>query len=274
MGKALPDDEAIEAKMVTKAIERAQSTVEQRNAEIRKNVLKYDEVMNEQRKVIYMRRDQILAGSDLRAAAMDYLAEAVNALIERHCVSDAEDEEWDPRGPRRRARQLLPSTLGVEHARGVRGTDEMYDLVMQEATAHYDQARGGADPDGASRGRASGDAAHHRPALAEHLYEMDYLQEGINLRAMGQKDPLVEWQREGYEMFGKIMKGIADDFVRYVMHVQVVQKEPRSAAGPAERSDHLGRQRPDEWVPGGRRVGRADGSLDEELLAKSLPPGR
>ena len=80
MGQALPDDEAIEAKMVTKAIERAQTTVEQRNAEIRKNVLKYDEVMNEQRKVIYQRRDQILEGADLKAAAMEYLAEAVDTL--------------------------------------------------------------------------------------------------------------------------------------------------------------------------------------------------
>ena len=94
MGSALPDDEAIEAKMVTKAIERAQNTVEQRNAEIRKNVLKYDEVMNEQRKIIYQRRDQILSGSDLKAAAMEYLADAVNSLIEANCVSKA-DDEWD-----------------------------------------------------------------------------------------------------------------------------------------------------------------------------------
>ena len=140
MGRALPDDEAIEAKMVTKAIERAQSTVEQRNAEIRKNVLKYDEVMNEQRKVIYMRRDQILAGSDLRAAAMDYLAGAVNALIERHCVSDAEDE-WDLEGLAAELVSYYPSTLGVETLEVCRGTDEMYDLVMQEATALYPSAR-------------------------------------------------------------------------------------------------------------------------------------
>ena len=82
MGKALPDDVPIEAKMVTKAIERAQNTVEQRNAEIRKNVLKYDEVMNEQRKVIYQRRDQILEGADLRDEAMEYLADAVDATVD------------------------------------------------------------------------------------------------------------------------------------------------------------------------------------------------
>jgi preprotein translocase subunit SecA len=112
MGRALPDDEAIEAKMVTKAIERAQTTVEQRNAEIRKNVLKYDEVMNEQRKVIYKRRDQILEGMDLAAAAMDYLAEAVDALLETHCASDCRRRV----GPRRAAHQgahLLADDISV-----------------------------------------------------------------------------------------------------------------------------------------------------------------
>ncbi|MEN9504571.1 MAG: preprotein translocase SecA subunit, partial [Actinomycetota bacterium] len=94
MGRALPDDEAIEAKMVTKAIERAQTTVEQRNGEIRKNVLKYDEVMNEQRKVIYARRDQVLEGVDLKESTLEALAEAVDSLLQTHCGSDY-TEEWD-----------------------------------------------------------------------------------------------------------------------------------------------------------------------------------
>ena len=106
MGKALPDDVPIEAKMVTKAIERAQNTVEQRNAEIRKNVLKYDEVMNEQRKVIYKRRDQILDDADLRDEALEYLAEAVDGVIGTYCVSDY-PEEWDLEGLRARDPELL-----------------------------------------------------------------------------------------------------------------------------------------------------------------------
>ncbi|MEZ5251333.1 MAG: hypothetical protein R2713_19585 [Ilumatobacteraceae bacterium] len=106
MGRALPDDEAIEAKMVTKAIERAQTTVEQRNGEIRKNVLKYDEVMNEQRKVIYQRRDQILAGSDLKSAAMEYLAEAIDALL-RDALRECGRRRVGPRGPRHRAQVVL-----------------------------------------------------------------------------------------------------------------------------------------------------------------------
>src|SRR5262249_11336100 len=110
MGRALPEDEAIEAKMVTKAIERAQGTVEQRNGEGRKNVLKYDEVMNEQRKVIYQRRDQILEGLDLKAGAMEYLAEAVDALISSHCVSDA-DDEWDVEGLDKELKTFWPNEI-------------------------------------------------------------------------------------------------------------------------------------------------------------------
>ena len=112
MGRALPDDEAIEAKMVTKAIERAQSTVEQRNGEIRKNVLKYDEVMNEQRKIIYMRRDQILQGLDLKSAAMEYLADAVDALINAHCVAEA-DDEWDIDGLTLELKTFWPSEISA-----------------------------------------------------------------------------------------------------------------------------------------------------------------
>src|SRR5262249_40441251 len=127
-----------EAKMVTKAIERAQNTVEQRNAEIRKNVLKYDEVMNEQRKVIYLRRDQVLEGMDLRTAAMEYLAEAVDGLIERHSVSEAEDE-WDLGGLASELTSFYPSQITAEQLEACRDTDEMYDVVMGEATAYYEQ---------------------------------------------------------------------------------------------------------------------------------------
>ena len=224
MGRALPEDEAIEAGMVTKAIERAQSTVEQRNGEIRKNVLKYDEVMNEQRKIIYQRRDQILEGLDLKVAAMDYLAEAVDALIETHCVSDA-DDEWDLEGLAREIVSFWPSAITIGHLGDCANTDDMYDVIMADASRFYAQRE-------AEMGEATMREVERQVMLRiidqrwrEHLEEMDYLQEGINLRAMGQKDPLTEWQREGFEMFGALMKGIAQDFVKYVMHVQVVKNE-------------------------------------------------
>lgn len=224
MGRALPEDEAIEAKMVTKAIERAQSTVEQRNGEIRKNVLKYDEVMNEQRKIIYLRRDQILQGVDLKIAAMEYLADAVDSLIDSHCVSDAEDE-WDLEGLARELGTFWPTEVTENTLAGCGSTDNMYDHVMADASRYYAQRE-------SEMGEQTMREVERQVMLRiidqrwrEHLEEMDYLQEGINLRAMGQKDPLTEWQREGFEMFGVLMKGIAQDFVKYVMHVQVVKSD-------------------------------------------------
>ncbi len=221
MGKALPDDVPIEAKMVTKAIERAQNTVEQRNAEIRKNVLQYDEVMNEQRKVIYARRDQILDGADLRDEALEYLAEAVEATIGTYCVSDY-TEEWDLEGLRNEVATFWPTALTVADLGESVSTDELYDALMAEAIAFYEarEAELGAETMRDIERQVMLRIIDQR--WREHLFEMDYLQGGINLRAMGQKDPLVEWQREGFEMFGQMMAIIAQEFVKYIMHVQVV----------------------------------------------------
>jgi preprotein translocase subunit SecA len=228
MGRALPDDVPIEHKMVTKAIERAQTTVEQRNAEIRKNVLKYDEVMNEQRKVIYKRRDQILAGADLKAEAQQYLAEAVNSTIETYCVSEFQ-EEWNVDGLLAELTGYYPTELGVERVRACGSTDELYDTVMAEATTYYDRREADLGPELMREIERQVMLRIVDLRWREHLEEMDYLQEGINLRAMGQKDPLVEWQREGFSMFGQLMAGIAQDFVRYIMHVEVVAQEAEPA---------------------------------------------
>ena len=229
MGKTLPDDAPIEAKMVTKAIERAQNTVEQRNGEIRKNVLKYDEVMNEQRKVIYRRRDQILAGADLRTEALEYLDDAVRTTIEAHCVAEV-PEEWDLEGLQAELQTFYPSAITVEQLGRVPSTDAMQILVMEEAEAYYQRREQELTPEVMREVERQVMLQIIDQRWREHLQEMDYLQEGINLRAMGQRDPLVEWQREGFEMFGQLMHGIAQDFVRYVMHVQVVQPAEQTAA--------------------------------------------
>ncbi|HVN50316.1 MAG TPA: preprotein translocase subunit SecA [Acidimicrobiales bacterium] len=228
MGKALPDDVPIEAKMVTKAIERAQNTVEQRNAEIRKNVLEYDEVMNEQRKVIYKRRDQILDSADLRDEAMEYLAEAVDGVIGTFCVSDFH-EEWDLPGLLAEMTSYWPVGSTVADLEALGSTDELYDRLMAEATAYYEsrEAEIGAETMREMERQIMLQIIDQR--WREHLYEMDYLQEGINLRAMGQKDPLVEWQREGFEMFGAMMQAIAQDFVKYVMRAEVAVAEQAPA---------------------------------------------
>ena len=218
------DDEAIEAKMVTKAIERAQTTVEQKNAEVRKNVLKYDEVMNEQRKVIYRRRDQILTGEDLKATALDYLGEAVDDLIATNCASVATDE-WDLDGLARELTLYWPTTLTAPAMSTAESSEELREAIMAEALGHYEQREVELGEDTMRQVERQVMLRIIDQRWREHLEEMDYLQGGINLRAMGQKDPLTEWQREGFQMFGSMMTGIARDFVRYVMHVQVAQPE-------------------------------------------------
>ena len=224
MGKALDDDVPIEAKMVSKAIERAQNTVETRNAEIRKNVLQYDEVMNEQRKVIYKRRDQILDNADLREEALEYMAEAIDGIIGTYCVSD-HPEEWDLEGLVPEIQSYWPSDATLDELSTFTGTDELYERLMGEASAYYEarEAEFGADTMREIERQVMLQIIDQR--WREHLYEMDYLQEGINLRAMGQKDPLVEWQREGFQMFGQMMQAVAQDFVKYILHAQVAVAE-------------------------------------------------
>jgi preprotein translocase subunit SecA len=225
MGKALPDDVPIEARMVTKAIERAQNTVEQRNAEIRKNVLKYDEVMNEQRKVIYKRRDQILDEAELREETLEYLEEAVDSAVQTFCVSDA-DDEWDIEGLHMEIATFWPTALTQEDLAAADGTQELRELLLTEAVAYYEKREQELGPETMRQIERQVMLNIIDQHWREHLLEMDYLEEGINLRAMGQKDPLVEWQREGFQMFGLMMDSIAQDFVKYVMHVQVVVDEP------------------------------------------------
>jgi preprotein translocase subunit SecA len=270
MGRALPDDEAIEAKMVTKAIERAQTTVETKNAEIRKNVLKYDEVMNEQRKVIYARRDQILDGEDLRSAAMEYLAEAVDALIATHCASVA-DDEWDLEGLNKELTLYFPNTITDDDLRRCGDTDEIYDLVMSQATEHYERREQELGSDVLRQVERQVMLRIIDQRWREHLEEMDYLQGGINLRAMGQKDPLVEWQREGFEMFGAMMTGIAQDFVKYVMNVQVVQNQVPAVAGDAPAVQNMQTSSSDDADIGGFDQAARAAVAEGELPASAVP---
>ncbi|QXC62793.1 preprotein translocase subunit SecA [Aquihabitans sp. G128] len=272
MGRALPDDVPIEAKMVTKAIERAQNTVEQRNAEIRKNVLKYDEVMNEQRKVIYKRRDQILEDADLREETLDYLSEAVTASVATYCVAEA-DDEWDLDGLHAEISSFWPTELTTEDMGKADNTVDLQVTLLDEATAYYEQRE-------QELGEETMRQIERQVMLniidqhwREHLQEMDYLEEGIGLRAMGQRDPLVEWQREGYEMFGTMMQSIAQDFVKYVMHVQVVVEDDASSndvvdlalSGPADPSESNG-----NLVAAARAQAAAEGAEAPAVAAEEV----
>src|SRR5438552_3140012 len=221
MDKSFDDDVPLESKMVSKAVERAQGTVESRNFEIRKDVLKYDEVMNEQRKIIYKRRQQILDGEDLRDAAIDAIGSAIGRLVDQYCGGEFV-EEWNTEGLLDDARTHFPVRVTKDQLDSAGDTQAMEELLLDDAVGLYAEKE-------ESIGAETRRDIERRVMLSvidqhwrEHLYEMDYLQEGINLRAMGQQDPLSEWQREGFDMFDATIGQIEDDFVQYVYHLQVV----------------------------------------------------
>jgi preprotein translocase subunit SecA len=226
MGRALPDEVPIEAKMVTKAIERAQNTVEGRNAESRKDVLKYDDVMNEQRKVIYGRRLQVIDGEDLQEHTVELLHETVTAVVADACPSDY-PEEWDLARLIIEIGQYYPTKFVAEDFAEAVTAGQVTESVITEALELYaerdDTIPGGADTARQLERDIMLQIIDQR--WQDHLADMDYLREGINLRAMGNQDPLVAWQREGFAMFSKLMESIDDDYLRYVFHVQVLSEE-------------------------------------------------
>ncbi len=232
MGKALPDDVPIEAKMVSKAIERAQRTVEDRNFEIRKDVLKYDEVMNEQRKVVYKRRQQVLDGEDLQGpGARGHPGRhhpGRRHVPPRRLRGGVGLRRAAPLRRRSTTRRTRPRRSSPRSATALNITDHLTD----EALAKYEEKEATVSAENLREIERRVMLSVIDQKWREHLYEMDYLQEGINLRAMGQKDPLVEWQREGFDMFEAMMGAVEDDFVRYVFHLQVVKEEPAAAASP------------------------------------------
>ncbi len=231
MDRALEEDVPIEAKMVSKAIERAQNTVEQRNAETRKNVLEYDEVMNEQRKVIYMRRSQILDGSDLRSEVLENIDDAVSNVSSVYAASEA-FEEWDVDGLLTEITTLWPTELTADDLRETTTTEALEDLLYEDGVVAYEAREGELGEEILRQVERQVMLRLIDQRWREHLREMDLLREGIHLRAMGQKDPVTEWQREGFEMFGLMMTGIALDFIKYIMHVQVaINQQPEAAQG-------------------------------------------
>ncbi len=224
--KALPEDVPIEAKMVTKAIERAQNTVEGRNAEQRKDVLKYDDVMDKQRKVIYARRQQIIEGEDLRQDTLELLESTLTEVVAGSCPSDF-PEEWDLSGLVTELTQYYPTKFTADDLSSATTVGQITESVITEALDLYEE-REETIPGGAETARQI-----ERDIMLQivdqrwqdHMAEMDHLREGINLRAMGNQDPLVAWQRDGFAMFEKLMDGIADDYLRYVFHVQVLTEQ-------------------------------------------------
>jgi preprotein translocase subunit SecA len=255
----IPPDVPIEHKMVTKAIERAQGQVESQNFELRKNVLKYDEVMNTQREIIYTWRSQILEGHSPGELVGTWLEEVIAGEVEIACSAGTDPIDWDWEQLSNRLNLFYPSKLSKDGGTWLE-VDELADAAVDEARAAY-AAR--ATEIGAERLQGLERAVILSiidNKWREHLSEMDYLRAGINLRAMGQRDPLTEYQREGYDMFAELVDSVKYDTIRYLFHVEVVEQpkaEPAlrlQAAGgggggkalkkPASAGDKVGRNAP------------------------------
>jgi preprotein translocase subunit SecA len=221
MDRAMPEEEAIEAKMVSKAIERAQNTVEARNAEIRKDVLKYDEVMNEQRKVIYKRRQQVIDGEDIHDATIELIEERLADTVAAH-VGLGFAEEWDLNGLVLDLQSYYPTELSVESLSAYTDAEEIGALVVDEAIGQYEKKSenfpGGLDTAKEIERDVMLQILDQR--WRDHLSDMDYLRDGIHLRQVAQQDPLTAWQKEGYLMFEHLLEAVDIDYVRYITHVE------------------------------------------------------
>jgi preprotein translocase subunit SecA len=225
MGRTLPDEVPIESKTVAKAIERAQNTVEARNAEMRKDALKYDEVMDQQRKVIYERRLQIIDGDDLEEHTEDLLAGAAEKLVAEHCPTEFE-EDWDLKGLVDSLTQYYATKFTVADLEQAATTEDLVESIVEEALDFYEK-HGEAMPGGVETMRQIERDVYLQIMDArwrDHLAEMDNLKDGIHLRWTVQADPLNAWQQEGYSMFGQLMEVVDNDYLRYILHVEAVQQ--------------------------------------------------
>jgi preprotein translocase subunit SecA len=234
----LPDDAPIESKMVSNAIKSAQTQVEAQNFEIRKNVLKYDDVMNRQRGVIYGERRLVLEGEDISAQVGQFLADTIHAYVDAE-TSEGFAEDWDLEKLWTALRLVYPISLTIDglisEVGSVGGLDAEFlaARIIEDAEAAYVRRE-------TEKGSAKMRDIERKVLLSvldrkwrEHLYEMDYLQEGIGLRAMAQRDPLVEYQREGYELFAAMMDAIKEELASQVFYAEIIDEQNNSGANPS-----------------------------------------
>ena len=222
----LPDDAPIESKMVSNAIRSAQTQVEAQNFEIRKNVLKYDDVMNRQREVIYGERRLVLEGEDISKQVQTFLADTLVAYVNAE-TAEGFSEDWDLNRLWQALKLIYPIGFTPEEliakvgSRAALDSEYLANQILEDASAAYERRQ-------SELGEGVMRELERKVLLSvldrkwrEHLYEMDYLQEGIGLRAMAQRDPLVEYQREGYELFSAMMDGIKEELASLVFNVEV-----------------------------------------------------
>ncbi|MCK2221163.1 preprotein translocase subunit SecA [Actinomadura sp. ATCC 31491] len=228
----IPDDQPIESGIVSKAIASAQHQVEQQNFEIRKEVLKYDEVMNRQRKVIYSERRRVLEGADLHDQVQGFIGEVIDGYVQG-ATAEGFAEEWDLDKLWKAFGELFPISINVaDVVEEAGGREELTaELISEKVKANALEAYARREEE---IGPETMRDLERRVILSvldrkwrEHLYEMDYLREGIGMRAYAQKDPQIEYQREGYEMFAAMLEGIKEDSVGFLFNLEVeVQENP------------------------------------------------
>ena len=264
MDRTLPEDVPIESKMVTKAIERAQTTVEQKNAEARKNVLKYDEVMNEQRKVIYRRRNEILNGADLRGSVLEAVDAVVDEMLETFCAEEM-PEDWDLTGLLNEVNGFWPSKILLDDLDSIQEISDLERLLKDSADELFESRERDLGVENLREVERQVMLRIIDQRWREHLYEMDHLRDGIHLRAMAQKDPTTEWQREGFELFQELTEILRRDLVRYIMRVQV------SSAEQEERiPEELETSGPEGPVSGAAAVAMAAGVPEEVKESRKI----
>ncbi|WP_221285577.1 preprotein translocase subunit SecA [Prescottella equi] len=238
----LPDDVPIEAKMVSKAIKSAQTQVEQQNFEIRKNVLKYDEVMNQQRTVIYDERRRILEGENLEGQVESMITDVITAYV-NGAASEGYVEDWDLEQLWSALKTLYPVGIDYKELVGAAEAGDsdldregLLDALLKDAHDAYAKREQQINEIAGEGGMRE---LERRVMLSvldrkwrEHLYEMDYLKEGIGLRAIAQRDPLVEYQREGFDMFTGMLEGLKEESVGFLFNLQVEAGTPQGGGAP------------------------------------------
>jgi len=239
----VPDDVPIEAKMVTNSIRSAQTQVEAQNFELRKNVLKYDEVMNSQRKVVYGERSRVLDGENIQTQIMTFMTDTIEEYVAA-ATAEGFPEDWDLQSLWSALKTLYPIEISInDMVQAAGGDPENLSPELMIETLHKDIETAYLAREN-QLGTPVMRELERRVILSvldrkwrEHLYEMDYLQEGIGLRAMAQRDPLVEYQREGYDLFVAMMEGIKEESVGYLFNVEVTVTPHAHAPGEVDELD-------------------------------------
>jgi preprotein translocase subunit SecA len=238
----IPEDVPIESKMVSKQIKSAQTQIEGQNAEIRKNVLKYDEVLNKQRQVIYAERKRVLNGEDLNEQVQHMIGDVITAYV-TGATSEGYAEDWDLDQLWTSLKQLYPVGITVEDLEEESGGERagmdaefLTARLVEDAQAAYGRREEELGSEATRQLERQVLLAVIDRKWREHLYEMDYLQEGVGLRAYAQRDPLVEYQREGFDMFAQMMDGIKEETVGFLFNLEVQVEEAPAAGAPTAPS--------------------------------------